>query len=107
MTDDGSLPPIPEATPGPGDLELVDGTTRHVRDVPTGMGLLMLAKDGYRFGPPDRPSLDPLRGATALACWCPLCKAHADGLPGGVACADCAPCHASVLADLVSVGVKS
>lgn len=32
-----------------------------------------------------------------LACWCRLCDKHADGLPLGEVCADCAPCHADVL----------
>jgi len=40
-----------------------------------------------------------LRGRD-LACWCPLCDVHRDGLPLGVSCADCAPCHASVLLEL-------
>lgn len=45
--------------------------------------------------------LDPLRGHD-LACWCPLCEAHRDGLPLGVACADCAPCHGDVLLTLAN-----
>jgi hypothetical protein len=32
-----------------------------------------------------------------VACWCPLCAAHADGLPMGVSCEACPPCHADVL----------
>ena len=43
----------------------------------------------------------PLRGHD-LACWCPLCDAHRDGLPLGVTCADCAPCHADVLLELAN-----
>lgn len=30
------------------------------------------------------------------ACWCKLCPAHADGLPLGVVCSDCPPCHGNV-----------
>lgn len=40
--------------------------------------------------------LEPLRGHD-LACWCPLCDVHRDGLPLGVTCPDCAPCHGDVL----------
>lgn len=32
-----------------------------------------------------------------LACWCPTCPEHRDGLPPGVRCEACAPCHADVL----------
>lgn len=32
-----------------------------------------------------------------LACWCSLCPAHTDGLPFGVRCDACAPCHADRL----------
>jgi hypothetical protein len=36
--------------------------------------------------------------ATNLACTCRLCPRHADkGKPLGIACTDCAPCHADVL----------
>lgn len=42
-----------------------------------------------------------LRGRD-LACWCPLCPAHRDGLPAGEACPDCAPCHASVLLEFAN-----
>lgn len=45
------------------------------------------------------PDLDELRGHD-LACWCNLCPAHKDGLPFGVSCPDCAPCHADVLGAL-------
>lgn len=37
-----------------------------------------------------------------LACWCRLCPAHADGLPLGVECAVCSPCHANVLLELAN-----
>lgn len=37
-----------------------------------------------------------------LACWCPTCPKHADGLPLGETCADCAPCHATVLLELAN-----
>jgi hypothetical protein len=43
----------------------------------------------------------PLRGHD-LACWCPLCDAHRDGLPLGVVCPDCAPCHGDVLLSLAN-----
>ena len=43
--------------------------------------------------------LDPLVGHD-LACWCHLCDAHRDGLPLGVVCPDCAPCHADVLLEV-------
>ena len=45
--------------------------------------------------------LAPLRGHD-LACWCPLCEDHADGLPLGVECAKCQPCHADVLLELAN-----
>lgn len=45
--------------------------------------------------------LAPLRGHD-LACWCPLCPTHADGLPLDVACPDCALCHADVLLELAN-----
>lgn len=45
--------------------------------------------------------LAPLRGRD-LACWCELCPAHADGLPLGATCPDCAPCHADVLLELAN-----
>ena len=35
-----------------------------------------------------------------LVCWCGLCEAHRDGLPVGVKCPDCPPCHADVLLEL-------
>jgi hypothetical protein len=43
-----------------------------------------------------RDRLNRLRGRN-LACWCRLCPAHQDGKPFGVACWDCAPCHADTL----------
>ena len=51
----------------------------------------------------DHPAswLAPLRGHD-LACWCQLCPRHADGLPLGESCADCAPCHADVLLELAN-----
>ena len=45
---------------------------------------------------PEYLGIEKLRGKN-LACWCKLCKAHADGLPLGVECADCQPCHANTL----------
>lgn len=45
--------------------------------------------------------VEPLRGKN-LACWCPLCPAHADGKPLGVRCEDCSPCHADVLLTAVN-----
>lgn len=41
-------------------------------------------------------SLHELRGKN-LACWCDLCDKHKDGLPLGVNCPDCGPCHGDVL----------
>jgi hypothetical protein len=35
-----------------------------------------------------------------LVCWCGLCDVHRDGLPAGVECPDCPPCHADVLLEL-------
>lgn len=37
-----------------------------------------------------------------LACWCKLCRTHAGGRPMGIACAECAPCHADVLLTLAN-----
>ena len=37
-----------------------------------------------------------LRGKD-LVCWCHLCEQHKDGLPLGIKCLDCAPCHADIL----------
>lgn len=45
--------------------------------------------------------LEPLRGRD-LACWCPLCDVHADGLPLGVECPDCPPCHATCLLEMAN-----
>lgn len=42
-----------------------------------------------------------LRGKN-LACWCKLCPAHKDGLPMGVECPDCAPCHVDVLLEIAN-----
>lgn len=47
--------------------------------------------------------MDPLRGRD-LACWCKLCPKHAAGKPLGEECADCAPCHADVLGELLGDG---
>lgn len=46
--------------------------------------------------------LQPLRGHD-LVCWCRTCPAHADGLPLGTVCPDCAPCHADVLLALANL----
>ena len=48
-----------------------------------------------------RRAAQVLRGHD-LACWCPLCEDHADGLPLGVECATCPPCHADVLLELAN-----
>lgn len=37
-----------------------------------------------------------------LACWCALCPEHRDGLPLGVTCRACSPCHADVLLELAN-----
>lgn len=79
LRDDGSPFPIPQATPGPGDLEFTDGSTRHVRDLPVAMGVMMLGK-GVIHIPAIRPNIAPLRGHD-LVCWCPLDLAcHAEVL---------------------------
>lgn len=54
---------------------------------------------------PPAPSVDAIRAALTchdLACWCGLCAAHKDGLPFGVNCADCAPCHGDTLGVLAN-----
>lgn len=82
----GGRLPIPERTPGPGDIEYSDGSSAHTVDIPVGMGLLMLTRDGpFRLGPEERPDLAALRGKD-LACWCPLDQ----------------PCHADVLLELAN-----
>lgn len=48
-----------------------------------------------------RMDLAPLRGHD-LVCWCKTCDEHADGLPLGVECAQCPPCHADVLLELAN-----
>jgi hypothetical protein len=40
--------------------------------------------------------LKTLRGCD-LACWCRLCRVHANGRQLGDECAECTPCHADVL----------
>jgi hypothetical protein len=81
--------PIPGATPGPGDLEYTDGTTRHIRDMPVALGVMMLGR--RTIGVPPVPDLEPLRGHD-LVCWCPL--TDASGQP--------VPCHADVLIELAN-----
>jgi hypothetical protein len=44
---------------------------------------------------------EDLRGKN-VACWCHLCPAHKDGKPLGVACPDCAPCHADTLLEVAN-----
>jgi hypothetical protein len=51
--------------------------------------------------PSARLAIEELRGRN-LACWCPLCAAHAAGRPLGAACPDCQPCHADVLLELAN-----
>lgn len=43
------------------------------------------------------PTLRAELGVKDLGCWCGLCPEHADGLPLGVKCEACAPCHGDVL----------
>jgi hypothetical protein len=45
--------------------------------------------------------LEPLKGKD-LACFCKLCPSHADGLPLGLYCPNCAPCHADMLLRLAN-----
>jgi hypothetical protein len=86
LTGDPNRLPIP-AHDGPGDVEFSDGSSAHIADVPAGLSMFMLVKDGPRHIP-NRPDvstwLAPLRGKD-LACWCPLDK----------------PCHADVLLALL------
>lgn len=42
-----------------------------------------------------------LRGKD-LSCWCHLCEKHKDGLPPGIECSDCAPCHVNVLLEIAN-----
>lgn len=87
LTDNDPRNLIPARRPGPGDIEYASGRTQHIADIPVGMGLMMLAKDGpFPLSPGDPPDLSPLRDATALACWCPLDM----------------PCHADVLIELLT-----
>lgn len=37
-----------------------------------------------------------------LMCWCGLCYAHKDGLPAGVHCPDCPPCHGNWLLNMAN-----
>ena len=67
-----------------------------MRDTNRGFHYLDVPGQEARYVP-----LAPLRGHD-LACWCPLCPAHADGLPLGVVCADCSPCHADLLLSLAN-----
>ena len=56
---------------------------------------LMIEEDGPAADA-LRTLIPTLRGKN-LMCFCKLCRAHKDGLPLGVECADCEPCHATVL----------
>lgn len=49
----------------------------------------------------QRKHIERLRGLD-LACWCHLCPEHADGLPLGVKCDACTPCHADVQLELAN-----
>lgn len=63
------------------------------------------------FNDPKHPIVRPclitlddiysLRGKN-LACWCKLCAKHANGLPLGEECSECAPCHVNVLLPLAN-----
>lgn len=79
----------------PWTIEYSSGATATSDEVISGLAALMVADRGPLPLPPP-PDLEPLRGRD-LVCWCPLCEAHADGLPLGVECADCPPCHADFL----------
>ena len=54
------------------------------------------AVEAFAANLPLSLNCDDLRGKD-LACWCRLCPEHADGLPLGVTCEACAPCHADPL----------
>lgn len=84
LANDGSPFPVPATTPGAGDIEYSDGSTRDISDIPVAMGVMMLSAGGT-IGVPPRPDLAPLRGRD-LVCWCPLDQ----------------PCHADVLLELAN-----
>jgi hypothetical protein len=65
------------------------------------MAVFMFRSYAVPRGASDPTWLAPLRGHD-LACWCPTCDAHRDGLPLGVVCPDCAPCHGDVLLSLAN-----
>lgn len=50
---------------------------------------------------PSEAARSQLRGHD-LACWCRCCPEHADGLPLGVTCEACEPCHADVLLEIAN-----
>jgi hypothetical protein len=76
--------PVKGATPGPGDLEYSDGSTRHLSDLPAAMGVMMLSRGGT-ISVPKPPDLAALRGHD-LACFCPIGQ----------------PCHADILLELAN-----
>lgn len=90
LTGDQNHIPVPlHEDDGKGDVEYSDGRTAYIADVPAGLGLMMLTKDGevrLPQRPPDMGAwLAPLRGRD-LACWCRLDQ----------------PCHADVLLELAN-----
>jgi len=68
-----------------GDIEYTSGLIMPVAPAVSGLGWSMLALTGGLMWAGDPPDLAPLRGASALACWCPLEE----------------PCHADVIIDLL------
>lgn len=49
--------------------------------------------------PLTQKEIQEIRGKD-LACWCSLCEKHKDGLPLGVKCSACSPCHVDILLDM-------
>lgn len=75
--------PVVDESGTEGEFEYSDGRVVKVRDIAVGLGLMMLAKDGFSI--PPRPDISQLKGHD-LACWCPLDQ----------------PCHADVLLKLAA-----
>lgn len=74
---DGERPLRPEESPSA--VEYADGTVRRVADIPTGVGVMMLARNPIHI--PPIPDIEPLREYEALACYCrPGQRCHADVL---------------------------
>jgi hypothetical protein len=92
--------------PGGGILEFTDGTTRSFAEHARGLaaGIAHLYRDTIDLPPPPaRGEIAALLAGRNVACWCALCPAHAvAGRPIGLACPDCAPCHADTLGEIAN-----